>query len=368
MEYNYDEMEKESKEAADKRAMLGVAGTALQGLVDAPSFYEIYKNRKVERPDVKGSFDAIAKTVSDPKEREAKKMALMKTAYENQKMKREQGEVERDSDAGGDSSLSARAWAQANGLIVNPTDTAHDLERRYGIKDLIKKKFTDRAEFDRAVEIAKINHKNQKELAGINNSAELAKFVAQQNTPSKQFDNLPEDKKATITDLAKKNAGKTSIRNQIKSVMDRWDSMPEDQRIAAGQQLIKTLNSTEGADAVGSEEAKRLAGKLTFAYGNFSNDNPTQFGRDLSGFKEQANNVVAAIDGGIKSNQSVIDAAYGRAQAPSVAPPPGGGGPGGNLANAAGGKTVMKKQFSPSRNKTRVTYSDGTTEELDGQQ
>jgi hypothetical protein len=139
-------------------------------------------------------------------------------------------------------------------------------------------------------------------------------------------ENLPIDAKKEVTDLASKNAGKIAIRNQISSVMDNWDNMSEDQQIYAGQQLIKTLNSTEGQDAVGNQERDVLAGKLGFALGNFTNGNPTQFGRDLAGFKEQAKNVVTSIDGAVKSNKGVIDERMGRtpkqqASAPPPAPP-----------------------------------------------
>jgi hypothetical protein len=125
-------------------------------------------------------------------------------------------------------------------------------------------------------------------------------------------DFLPPDKKKFVDTLATKNAGKVSIKNQIDATMANWDSLPEDQQIAAGRQLIKTLNSTEGADAVAVEEAKRLGGKLEFALGNITNDNPVQFGRDLKGFKEQALNVSKNIGGALNANQSEIDKALGR--------------------------------------------------------
>lgn len=88
--------------------------------------------------------------------------------------------------------------------------------------------------------------------------------------------------------------------------------MPEDQKIAAGRQLLKTLNSTEGADAIGAEEANRLGSKLEYALGNFTNSNPTQWGRDLEGFKTQAMNTSKSIGDAIEANKGHIDSAYGR--------------------------------------------------------
>jgi uncharacterized protein (UPF0218 family) len=63
---------------------------------------------------------------------------------------------------------------------------------------------------------------------------------------------------------------------------------------------------------------KRLLSKLEFAYGNVTNGNPTQFGRDMEGFKEQAKSTSQAVRNSIKANQAVIDQKYGRAaQAPA---------------------------------------------------
>jgi len=125
-------------------------------------------------------------------------------------------------------------------------------------------------------------------------------------------ENMPIDAKKEVETLSTKNAGKVSIRNQINAVLSGWDKMSRDQQIAAGRQLIKTLNSTEGSDAVGVEEANRLGGKLEFAVGNLTNDNPVQFGRDLEGFRTQAENVAAGIGRAVETNQERIDELMGR--------------------------------------------------------
>lgn len=125
-------------------------------------------------------------------------------------------------------------------------------------------------------------------------------------------ESLPLDKKKMIETLATKNASKISIKNQIDAVTNNWDNLTDDQKVAAGRQLLKTLNSTEGADAIGVEEAGRLGGKIEFALGNLFNSNPVQFGRDLEGFKTQAENISKAISTAIKSNQGEIDQAFGR--------------------------------------------------------
>jgi hypothetical protein len=126
---------------------------------------------------------------------------------------------------------------------------------------------------------------------------------------------LPIDKKKFVEALSSKNASKASIKSQIDAVMSNWDNLSEDQKVSQGGQLLKTLNSAEGADAIGVEEAKRLGSKLEFAYGNFRNSNPTQFGRDLDGFKEQARLTSEAIGKSVQTNQAQVDEAMGRKSA-----------------------------------------------------
>ncbi len=137
-------------------------------------------------------------------------------------------------------------------------------------------------------------------------------------------EDLPIDKKKEVETLAGKNASKIAIKNQIDAVMGSWDNLADDQKVAAGRQLLKTLNSSEGADAIGVEEANRLGSKLEFAMGNFTNSNPTQFGRDIEGFKVQAMNTSKAIERAIKSNQQVIDKNLGRNSGPQIGSTEGG--------------------------------------------
>lgn len=139
------------------------------------------------------------------------------------------------------------------------------------------------------------------------------------NSEKSKFDALAEDKKEIVTGLSKKNANKIAIANQIDSVLNNAQGLSENDQLQQYRQLIKTLNSSEGADAVGTDEAKRLASKLEFAFGNFSNDNPTQFGRDVKGFAEDAALTSKAMKDAVASNQATIDEAYGRKKSADMA-------------------------------------------------
>lgn len=137
---------------------------------------------------------------------------------------------------------------------------------------------------------------------------EIMKLEQDTKNPDKS---LSIDKKEVVQDLSKKNASKIAIANQIDAVMSNWDNLDDKMKLTQGRQLIKTLNSPEGADAVGAEEAKRLGSQLEFAYGNFTNSNPTQFGRDLEGFKDNAVQTSLSLKKAIQENQKIVDASYG---------------------------------------------------------
>jgi len=117
--------------------------------------------------------------------------------------------------------------------------------------------------------------------------------------------------KAQISKLAQSTASKTSILNQLQSAGAKFDEALEkgdtDLAVTLGRQMLKTLNSTEGADAVGAEEAKRLGGLLEFKIGNVFE--PGSFiGRDLDKFSEQIKQTSAGIEDAIKANrQSIAD-------------------------------------------------------------
>jgi len=194
-----------------------------------------------------------------------------------------------------------------------------DLTARYAQMGLTKDMF-DKDYAQKQADLDRKNGLSEKDIAlkqqELAQKKELA--LAEIKNKNGQGNNLPIDKKHFVDTLATKNANKTAIKNQINAVMSGWDNLSDDQKVTAGRQLLKTLNSTEGADAIGAEEAKRLGGKLEFAIGNFTNSNPTQFGRDLKGFKEQALNTSNSIEQSILANQSEIDKAMGRAQPTQV--------------------------------------------------
>jgi hypothetical protein len=126
------------------------------------------------------------------------------------------------------------------------------------------------------------------------------------------FKLLPREAQVEILDITKQNASKVSIANQIDGYMDQWKKAKnEEDKTRIGQQMVKLLNSTQGADAVGAEEARRLANELE-PYTLKSPSGWPRFGQDLEGFAKRSNSVRDALKSAIKMNQARIDQLYGR--------------------------------------------------------
>lgn len=130
-----------------------------------------------------------------------------------------------------------------------------------------------------------------------------------------EFDLLPVQSQEMIKKLAGSSANKETINNQIKGAISQLDNpdISDDQKLTIGRSLLKTLNSTEGSDAVGAEEANRLGSYLEFKIANFTG--PGSFvGRDLDQFIEQTRLTSERIDKAIESNNEAIERLYGRAK------------------------------------------------------
>ncbi len=143
------------------------------------------------------------------------------------------------------------------------------------------------------------------------------------------IDPLSDADKRTISDLSSKTANAQWIGNLIESTIKTLDdpTISEEQKTIQGRQLIKTLNSQVGQDAVGAEEAKRLGSLLEFKVLNLKGalpGNPEQvFGVDLPGFKNQAKLALQQLRRATSETQKLIDEKTGKTTPTEVAKPTG---------------------------------------------
>ena len=134
------------------------------------------------------------------------------------------------------------------------------------------------------------------------------------NIGNKELKQLPEEEQHVVKGLADANAKKIAIANQIDSTIQIMSNpkVSREQAIQQGRQLLKVLNSTEGKDAVGAEEAKRLGSYLEFSLG-LNLNSPRAFGSaglDLPGFIEQSKLTKRSIVDSINQNQAEIQRRY----------------------------------------------------------
>lgn len=133
------------------------------------------------------------------------------------------------------------------------------------------------------------------------------------NTENLKFKALPMEAQKEIETISAKtgnqNAITTMIDSQLSNMKKAWESGDKQQAIVAGLEMVKALNSDQGADAVGAEEAKRLSSLLQFQIGNMTNPGP-MFGRDIAGFFEQAAQKNNAVKNAMRLNRQRIQDIY----------------------------------------------------------
>lgn len=179
----------------------------------------------------------------------------------------------------------------------------------------------------------------------------------------------PHEQQKVLDTLSEGAAKRASVSNLMQAGLERFRaakaSGDEDAAVKEGEGMYKLLNSPENPDAVGTEEAKRIGSFLqrgnVLQPGNF-------FSRDLDKFDAQ---VVSKINGLRSSAKVNLD---------QVAKIRGGEGldlnqidnlpknsKSGTATAAPDTRHETRRQFNKSLNQTKITYSDGTTETVDGQ-
>jgi hypothetical protein len=296
----------------------------------------IYSRLQTETPDILGSMQkgANLRQMAMQNDHLGQKMQREDQDYQNNERLRKAAEFGQalESIAGLPEPERAKAWTPLrNELVKNGIVNEQDAPEPYdpsvygsymrrwqaskaGIENRLnigKARLTE-AQAEAAVPNARMERAVQQSIIE-KNRAEIEKDKAEASAPKAQFGKLPVENQKIISDLAGSNAKKTSIKSQIDSALSILDNpeVDETQKIVIGQQLLKTLNSTEGADAVGSEESKRLGSLLEKKFFNIRQPGSV-FGRDLPEFVNQVKLTSGSIGNAIKRNNAEIDKLYGR--------------------------------------------------------
>lgn len=304
--FDPEKLKAESEDAERSKRWLNAAGDVVNQLTSVQSPAEIMLGQQRRESTAGNGLKSFAAGIQDPAERQAKLYAQYKQAKEAEAMKREEEKMAQLRDPNSAQSKAARYVAQKYGIPLGENASAYDTNDFIDPKKMLEQEARSQIDFN-----------NAKALKRYELGLDLDKLKAQysmdpkKSGPVGQFERLaPEDQEA-IKDLGKKNANKTSIANQIDAVMGNWDSLSEEQKIVQGRSLLKTLNSSEGADAIGTDEAKRLGGLLENKIFNLTEPGP-MFGRDIEGFATQARDASKNMKSAVQRNRSEIDRLYGR--------------------------------------------------------
>lgn len=135
------------------------------------------------------------------------------------------------------------------------------------------------------------------------------KQALEMRDPAKQFEHLPKEIQIQITKIADSSGAILPIKNEIDSAYGQLTNknLSDGQKLLVGRNLLKTLNSTQGKDAVGAEEAKRLGSLLEYKLLPRIGEPGNTFGRDLDEFVNQVALSSQKIGETHKANQLAIN-------------------------------------------------------------
>lgn len=165
-----------------------------------------------------------------------------------------------------------------NDLVEKRTSGALDQQRL----EEQRKQFTTGQEMEQA----KLDeNRRQFDITSKQNDRKITADLA---SPSKRLEKLSIPDSITVKILAQGSADRKAIVEDLNAALVTLNdpNISESQKIIAGKNLGKTLNSAQGRDAVGEGEAKRLLGLLEFQFLN-PLDEDTRLGRNLPGFIKQ---------------------------------------------------------------------------------
>lgn len=141
-----------------------------------------------------------------------------------------------------------------------------------------------------------------------------AKVDLQKKQAAAEFENVPKDKQVQVEKLSGKVADRKQIKSDLDSALTQLDDpkLSEDEKLIVGREIIKTLNSTQGQDAVGAEESKRLASLLEYKILPRIGEPGNTFGRDVKLFTTQVRNNAARVGKSAETMQAEVDGLLGR--------------------------------------------------------
>lgn len=301
-QFDLEAAQREKQEAEEynrKMALMGAIGDNLSSRQSVGNFMLGKMNPTSDAGAKLAS--ATRREVSDPQERYSKLLTNYRGLKEAEKAKMEGDSAQENSQKGGPKYLAMRdsIMKAYPGLSLPDNLSVNDLNEQL---PHLTKPILANLEIDKMKEMERFK-------SGLQRGELAYKADLDSKNPAKQFDRLPKESQSEIAKIADKNGNMIAIKNEIDSALKQLDdsNISDDQKLIVGRQLIKTLNSTQGADAVGAEEAKRLGSLLEFKVLPRIGEPGNLFGRDLGEFRNQVALTSGRIGNTYKSNRGSIE-------------------------------------------------------------
>lgn len=382
-EFDAAKFKEQQKDAQDKKDLFGVLGMVASGFQNAPTFGQLHYGQKASGPDIAGALNNYAKNMSDPTEQQ---MALYKAAAQSQAAKKAGtdasiSEMQESAMADSEDPDSAPAKAFRASLKSTYPQLAAAMGEDFDkITPAMKDSIWDPIKLKATIDEKRLENENK-----LINSRSLA-----DDRKSKADSKVSGDQDKAYADLRSKlesfrgNQGAQQASRDILSskktllMIENKDPNTlsvQDLHLLAGEiAKIATggIPTESGVEALMPKSSQMVFSKLT----SFLQNKPTdaQAGEfikhNLSYLKEMQgaaegtiNQYRSNIAKGYKNrirkedmDEAAADYGFGqRAQQPQQSSPPAASQP-------------VKKEFNSGLNKTRVTYSDGSVQMMDGKQ
>jgi hypothetical protein len=360
-----EQLQQDSQDAKDKKALFGALGNMADNYANVPTAYELLKGKSIgPKSSLKGTFDSLASGVEDPWEKQKKTFEMYKSAKDNEELQKQndpdssrikalkasiierhgmkpsdlEGLNEKDlASIYGDPGKLAEAQAQNMSTFANQK-ALKQMEETYGSheKALDRKNELDKERLKKAMDDKNIPQ----------NVFAAATFGTRLEDANKQMGNL----------MGEGKYDPTSVTNSVIGTVSPEFLKPQDMKLMeqAQRNFINAVLRRESGSAISASE---------FDSGNKQYFPQPGDGPDVLAEKARNRNVAIA---GLKAEGAKALPKLNSQLAGQGAPMQNNSG-GANKANATS-KVPVKKEFNSGLNKTRITYSDGSQEMIDGRQ
>lgn len=180
-DFDPEKMKQDQDDANNRKLLLQGIGAAGQALVSSPTAYELLKHTKMDRPDIAGTMNNMAKNIEDPTERQAKLYQAYKSSMEGKELERQDRDHKQLDDPNSQVSKAYKAYALSKGIQIDPSSSGNDVLKLIDPKRMQEIEAQSAVDMNKQAELAKINHVYQMKENDLNRKNSLDKIILEEN-------------------------------------------------------------------------------------------------------------------------------------------------------------------------------------------